>query len=166
MRTKTDIKEKLKANKPIIIGIIIYLLLQLCFDKGYIKSGSMEPTLMTGKTVVYESVSPLLFGVRRGDIIEFKRGNEILSKRVIGIGGDNIQIKDGTVYLNGQALDEKYLPQDTVTEPFSSDEYIVPEGCVFLLGDNRANSADARLWQDPYVDIKNVKGKLLFVFSW
>ncbi|SFL52260.1 signal peptidase I, partial [Lachnospiraceae bacterium KH1T2] len=73
-----------------------------------------------------------------GDIIEFKDGTEIHSKRVIGIAGDEISFSDdGKVIRNGEKIEEEYLPEGTVTLPFMKDSYKVPEGSVFVLGDNK-----------------------------
>ena len=162
-KENADPKNFIKEAKPFIIGISLYLLMVLFFDKGFIESGSMEPTLMTGKTVIYENVSRFFVGVKRGDIVEFKKNGYLMSKRVIGIAGDEIQLRDGYVFLNGNRLEESYLPQNTVTDVLTADTYVGPDNCVCLLGDNRCLSADARVWDDPYVSLADITGKLFFI---
>ena len=65
-------------------------------------------------------------------------------KRVIGLPGEHVEIKDGKVYINSKELDEKYLPPDTITESDVFNDFIVPEGYLFCMGDNRAKSTDCR----------------------
>ena len=117
------------------IAGLVFLILSMSFDKCFITSSSMEPTLITGDIVIYQSVFKK---ANRGDIIEFKDGTEIHSKRVIGIAGDEISFSDdGKVIRNGEKIEEEYLPEGTVTLPFMKDSYKVPEGSVFVLGDNK-----------------------------
>ncbi|MGM0598704.1 MAG: signal peptidase I [Candidatus Rifleibacteriota bacterium] len=102
---------------------------------------------------------------QRGDIIVFKYPDPDKSnpakdyiKRVIGLGGDHIVIKDGIVYVNGTALREPYIAEPPVTDY----ETMVPEGTVFCLGDNRNNSADSRYWGPMPLD--NLKGQAIFAY--
>ncbi len=67
-----------------------------------------------------------------------------LIKRVIGIPGDHIQIKDGNVYVNGNKIEENYLSSEVVTESFILNDFTVPEGYYFMMGDNRERSSDCR----------------------
>ena len=81
-------------------------------------------------------------------------------KRIIAIPGDKIQIEDGNVYLNGEELKEEYLKEDIITSQFNYNEIIVPEGCVFVMGDNRAESVDSRIF--GCIPIDKVEGKVSF----
>ena len=74
--------------------------------------------------------------------IEFTKRSYI--KRVIGVAGDHIEIKDGKVFLNGEELDEPYLEPDVITVSDTFNDFIVPEGYIFAIGDNRENSVDCR----------------------
>jgi signal peptidase I len=116
----------------------------------YIPSGSMEPTLKPGDRVLVNKLSYDLHSIHRGDIVVFKRPPseaddptiKDLIKRVIGLPGDQIEGRDGLVYINGKLLKEPYLPAGTVTTSLSL--MTVPAGQYFVMGDNRGNSKDSR----------------------
>ena len=92
-------------------------------------------------------------------------GTGILVKRVIGLPGDTVSIQNGYVYINGEKLEESYLPRQGVTAAGNQEEYVVPEGCLFFLGDNRTNSQDARLWDNPYIPVDKVRSHVLVCIS-
>jgi signal peptidase I len=97
----------------------------------------------------------------RGDIIVFHfplNPDEELVKRIIGLPGDNVVVKDNQVYVNGQKLDEPYIAQ----APLYSGEWIVPEGTLFVLGDNRNNSNDSKDW--GLLPQDNVVGKAVLIY--
>ena len=100
-------------------------------------------------------------GPHRGDVIVFNppvSSDKPYIKRVIGLPGDTVEIKDGTVYVNGTRLDETYLHGDTTDcQPRACDPVVVPEGHVFVLGDNRAHSSDSRYFGT--VEISSIVGK-------
>ena len=87
----------------------------------------------------------------------------MLVKRVIGLPGDTITFADGYVYINGEKLEEEYLPVKGVTECDKS--FTVPEGCFFPMGDNRTGSNDARSWANPYVKVSAILAKPFLVIS-
>ena len=101
--------------------------------------------------------------MKRGDIVvfNFKPKDEVFIKRLIGLPGDNITIKAGVVYVNGEKLEEDYVKNPEVTDGV----YNVPEGKYFFLGDNRAISDDARKWQNEYgityIDEEDIQGKAI-----
>ena len=142
-----------------IWGIVIVLV--LAFVPARVMSGSMETTLMTGDRVLarrtYWSYQP-----QRGDIVLFDFGDDIYVKRVIGLPGDTVTFDLGRVVVNGELLDEPYLDEQGITYPARLEEYKVPRGKIFVLGDNRRTSQDARYWSDPYINTKKVKGVYLF----
>lgn len=80
-------------------------------------------------------------------------------KRVIGIAGDRVQIKDGKVYVNGEELKEEYLPEGTTTKTVYYNDVIVPEGCVYVMGDNRDQSMDSRTF--GCIPLEKVEGKVI-----
>ena len=119
----------------------------------YIPSESMEPTLQVGDRILVNKLSYRLHDVHRGDVVVFERpasapeGDESvhdLIKRVIGLPGDTIEAREGRVYLNGTQLDEGYLPDGTETDNLPLQT--VPDGRLFVMGDNRTRSGDSRLF--------------------
>lgn len=127
-------------------------------------SGSMENTVMTGDRVFGLRFAYWFHGPERGDVVIFnnvQKGERLMIKRVIGVAGDQVIIIDGRVYVNGEQLDEPYLP-----EPMrgSYGPYTVPDGCVFLLGDNRNLSLDARSWPNPYIPVEDVLAKAWLIY--
>lgn len=153
---------KKSTIKEWIIDIAVVAVIALFVWKfvGYgvwITSGSMIPTLQIKDRLIVTRVhNPQ--NLQHGDIILFKNdefGDEILIKRLIGLPGDKIEIKNGVVYRNGEKLEEDYVKNN---EKFNQT-YEVPEGKYFVLGDNRANSDDSRYWKYPYVDESKIEGK-------
>jgi signal peptidase I len=167
----------------IIMAFVLALLIKTFLVQAFfIPSGSMEPTLVPGDRVLVLKV-PYYFGdPDRGDIIVFEdpdpsgvpeRGivsgffhwmfeglgvqrpdSEDFIKRVIGTPGDTVWARDGQVYVNGEAVEEPYLTQPT--DDFRKTT--VPEGRLFVMGDNRGNSLDSR-FSLGFVPIENVIGK-------
>jgi signal peptidase I len=115
---------------------------------------SMEPTLHTNERIIIEKVTYRLHPPERGDIIVLRRPTgavEPLIKRVIGLPGETIEIKNGLVYIDGEPLDEPYLDQSTQG---NMDPLVVPDKSVFVMGDNRHASNDSRAFGPvPYSDI-------------
>lgn len=83
-------------------------------------------------------------------------------KRVIGVAGDHIKIEDGKVYRNGEELQEDYLPEGTVTKNKTYSDIVVPEDCVFVMGDNREHSTDSRDF--GCIPISKIESKVAFRF--
>jgi signal peptidase I len=117
----------------------------------YIPSGSMEPTLIVGDKVLVNKLSYDFHSVHRGDVIVFKKppndfspGIKDLIKRVIGLPGETISARDGSVYINGQKLKESWLPKGVTTADFGPVR--IPSGQYFVMGDNRGDSADSRVF--------------------
>lgn len=134
------------------------------FAKSYVVGPSMQPTFNNNDVIFLEKISTETGHINRGEVIVFNskdENNDDYIKRVIGIAGDKIDIKDGKVYLNEKLLSENYLPQGTVTDPNSiNTEYIIPEGYIFVMGDNRGNSTDSRILGP--INLKDVKGHVIF----
>jgi signal peptidase I len=136
-------------------GIAIALLVEAFLIQAFwIPSPSMEPTLGVGDRVLVNKLSYNFHDVNRGDVVVFERppgasngeNGEIkdLIKRVIAIGGDTIEARDGNVYVNGKQIEENYLEPGTPTDnlPLTT----IPDGRVFVMGDNRTNSEDSRIF--------------------
>jgi signal peptidase I len=179
----------------IVIALVIAILIKTFLVQAfYIPSESMEQTLMPGDRVLVCRICTHVSDVHRGDVIVFSdphpsagegRGviggflhwlgqgigvaqpeNPDFIKRVIGLPGDTVEIREGVVYVNGERLDEPYLDPQTDDRSFPPEK--VKDGMLFVLGDNRAHSGDSR-FQPPegvgQVPIDKVIGKA-FVIVW
>ncbi|MGL4742056.1 MAG: signal peptidase I [Sarcina sp.] len=143
---------------PVLCAIVLaFLINKFLIFKVEVPTGSMKPTVMPGDQIFVTRIyNPSK--IKRGEIVVFKKQGEkeLLLKRVIGLPGDTIDIKDGgKVYVNGQLLDEPY-----VKYPYPlGGTYHVPQGEYFMLGDNRADSKDSRYWKDPYIPGNDIVAK-------
>ena len=149
----------------IVVAIIACVLLFSFFVRLVDVVGeSMLPTLESGDKIV---VSNLFYGPKQGDIIVFRKDEykeQPLVKRVIAVEGQTIDIdfNRGIVYVDGEPIDEPYIAEPT-TEPMDfNGEVKVPEGCVFVMGDNRNHSTDSRLDTIGFVDKRCIMGKVYF----
>lgn len=165
---KRDLKSELLSWLEIIAcaALIAFLLNSFIIANSRIPSASMENTIMTGDRVIGSRLSYRFFGSpERGDIIIFRwPDNEkiLFVKRIIGVPGDTVEIRDGSVYLNGS---ETPLEEDYIREPMFPDEeflFTVPEDAYFCLGDNRNESMDARYWKNSFVYRDKILAKVLF----
>lgn len=142
---------------PIIIAVILAILInRFLIFRVYIPSSSMAPTLnVNDRLLVTKVYKPE--NLKRGDIVVFnsKELDEIVIKRLIGLPGDEIRFDGTSVYVNGKKLDEPYVKNPM--EFYGT--FKVPEGKYFFLGDNRANSNDARFWKNPYINGDQILGK-------
>ncbi len=143
----------------------------------YIPSDSMYPTLKEGDRVLVNKLSYKLHDVNRGDIVVFERPPEEtatdipdLIKRVVGLPGEQIVIESGHVYVDGSLLDEPYLPDGVTTTtdnaPYKctrEDPCVVPEGDVWVMGDNRNDSKDSRYFGP--IEESSIVGRA-FVIVW
>ncbi|MFE6105252.1 signal peptidase I [Streptomyces laurentii] len=133
------------------LGVLLIaagFLLRVAYPGHTVQGTSMEPAYGPGDTLLAERVEPS--GIRRGDVVlvsapEWGVSRDLLVRRVIGVGGDRIRGEGGRLSVNGRPLTEPYVARPD--DPFAAGpdfEVTVPEGRLFLLGDNRANSHDAR----------------------
>ena len=114
---------------------------------------------MTGDRLFGSRLSYAFSEPERGDVVifHFPDNEKILYiKRIIGLPGETVEIKDGGVYINNVLLEEKYLNVTTMGE---FGPYEVPEDHYFMLGDNRNNSADSRFWDNTYLERSKIVGK-------
>lgn len=151
----------------VIAAVIAYLLNNYIIANSRVPSGSMEQTIMTNDRVIGSRLSYYFEDPQRGDVVIFHfpddpTGKTYYVKRIIGLPGDRIDIRDGQVYINDSEtpLDEPYLAEPMIPEPDAHFE--VPEDSYFMLGDNRNYSADARRWNHKYVNRKKIIAKVLF----
>ena len=191
MKFMSDVKMKSKIREfieGIIAAVLIALLITTFIVKMYkIPSRSMVPTLLVGDQLV---VNKFIYGIKipyfrntilsitdpqRGDIVVFiypqDRSLDFI-KRVIGTGGDKIEIKDKNIFINGKLFTDNIgIYSDKMIYPASlqpRDNFgpvTVPKGSLFVMGDNRDESMDSRFW--GFVDLKDVQGKAFIIYwSW
>ncbi len=150
---KSWVVEFLEAVLP---ALVIVVLVNLFLGQTRRVDGlSMEPSLEDNQRIIMEKVSYRFRPPRRGDIVVISRPERRYSypliKRVIALPGETVEIHDGAVYIDGERLEEPYLDQNTTGRYPPS---LVPEGHVFVLGDNRGSSNDSRAFgMVPYEDI-------------
>ena len=135
-----------ELGETVLPAIVIAVLINLFLAQATRVYGqSMEPNLHTDQRLVVEKVSYSLHQPRRGDVVVLRmpeRGPELLIKRVIALPGEEIEIREGSVYIDGQVIDEPYLSKTTNG---TYGPYVVPEESVFVMGDNRGASNDSRV---------------------
>ena len=158
----------------VILAIALtFFLRNFAIDSYEIPSGSMEQTIQIGNRVIGEKISYRFRDPVPGEIVTFVREQDgekvILIKRVIAVGGQTIDLVDGAVYVDGVKLDEPYVG-NLPTYPLKPDNpsivitypYTVPEGCIWVMGDNRVNSLDSRYFGP--VSLDSVTSKALFIY--
>lgn len=140
--------------ETVIPALLIALLINVFVGQATRVDGqSMEPNLHTDQRLVVEKVSYRFHGPRRFDIVVLKlpeQGDELLIKRVVGLPGETVEIRDGRVYINSEALDEPFTPEETRSRRY--EKVTVPPLHVFVLGDNRNRSNDSRSFGPVPID--------------
>ncbi len=136
----------------VIVIVVVFVVTRFIIINAVVPSGSMETTIMTKDRLIGFRFSYWFKDPERGDIILFSYPvdeSETYIKRVIGLSGETVDIRDGKIYIDGSdiPLKEDYLPEEWYWEN-DGYHFVVPEGCYLVLGDNRNNSADARVWDD------------------
>lgn len=160
---KNAIKEFLQSL--VIAGILAFFIITFVAQSFVVDGRSMANTLHDGERLFVNKFIYRLHPPARGDIVVFSPkgapGQKYI-KRVIGIPGDTVYIKDGTTYINGKAVEEKYLPEKMFG---NFGPYEVPKDHLFVLGDNRNHSADSRFKSVVgFVDYDSVSGKAFWVY--
>ena len=142
-----------------IVAAVAVLIATLVLPVLQIEGTSMEPTLVNGDVVLLTKTTSF----DRGELCGFSWNNKLLIKRIIGIPGDWIEMDtDGTVYLNGEKLDEPYAQQLAVGECDLEFPYQVPQEQYFVLGDMRESSIDSRNTLIGCVEKDQIVGKVFF----
>ena len=162
-------KTLLKDLRDLLVIIASFMLVYVLFFRAVVVVGdSMNDTLVNGDRLLL--ISRMIYrNPQQGDIIvaskdSFRDGEPIV-KRVIATEGQvvDIDFDTGTVYVNGQALQEDYISTPTISHSSVKFPLTVPEGCVFVLGDNRMNSLDSRSSQVGLIDEREILGKVIFL---
>jgi signal peptidase I len=155
LRAAVDVFETL------LLSVILFVGINLISARIRVDGASMEPNLVSGEYVIVSKLSYRFGTPQRGDIIVFhfpRDPKEEYIKRVIGLPGDEVQVRHGSVYVNGQLLDETYLKVSTNY----NGTWNVPDNQLFVLGDNRNNSSDSHDWGTVPMDY--VVGKAILVY--
>jgi signal peptidase I len=163
----------------LVIAVVLLGLRTFVAETSIVPTGSMEGTILVGDHLFLNKLPygpeipflnvhlPRWKTIHRGEIVVFlypKNPEEAFLKRVIGVGGDQIEIRNGVVYLNSSPLEEPYVIHRRPTQ-FAREQMQpvrVPHGSFFVMGDNRDNSSDSREW--GFVPEQNVIGQPLFVY--
>ena len=159
----------------IAVAVLISFTLTLATAavKAYkIPAGSMMPTLIIGDHIIVNKLEYKLNSPERRDIVVFPYPvdpKKDFIKRIIGLPGEKIEIKNKVVYINDEKIDEPYIIRDDSEESVKyvkpGDNFgpvVVPEGKLFVMGDNRDHSYDSRFW--GFVNIDELKGKAIFIY--
>lgn len=150
----------LEVVETIILALILFVAINFLTARIRVDGSSMEPNFHDGDYVVVNRLAYRMGDIQRGDVIVFPyplHEEDDYIKRVIGLPGDHVAVYGGVVYVNGEALDETYI-----MEKPNSDlaEIVVPEGYVYVMGDNRNASSDSRSWGP--LKIEKIIGKAIF----
>lgn len=134
--------------ESVAIAVLLAVVIRLfVLEPFYIPSGSMEPTLKEHDRIIVSKLNYRFQEPKRGDIVVFKYPKDPkrnFVKRLIAVGGETVAIKNSRLYINGQPVPEDYLPPGLRFADYGPKE--VPRGSYFMLGDNRNNSDDSRVW--------------------
>lgn len=158
---RTSIIETLDAC--IFAAVLSLVIITFIVQAFYIPSASMEPTLLINDRILVAKFLYRIKPVQRGDVIVFRyplNPQRDFVKRVLGRPGERVQLKQGVVYVNGQAISEKGYTIRPDYGNYGPTE--VPSTQFFVLGDNRNNSEDSRFF--GYVPRANIIGKALFIY--
>ena len=175
-----DVSNNRKKNKPsgglkaeilswiqilLTAAAIAFVLNTFIIANSKVPSGSMENTIMTNDRVIGSRLTYRFSAPQQGDIAIFRFPDDesiYYVKRVIGLPGDTIDIRNGKVYKNGSQtpLDEPYLKEEMFPE--EDMHFEVPDDCYFMMGDNRNFSYDARYWENTFVHRDKIIAKVLF----
>ena len=155
MKERSILGELLSWLIYIVIVVILSLgIITFIGQRTKVSGHSMETTLSDGDNLIVDKISYRFRDPERFEIIVFPFQYEehtYYIKRIIGLPGETVNIVDGKVYINDseEPLDDSFCPE---TPEGSFGPYTVPEGCYFMLGDNRNHSMDSRYWQNPFVE--------------
>ncbi len=161
LRRRQRYKKAVKSTLYVLIVVaaLAVLIATIVMPVLQVNGSSMEPTLNDGNIVLVLKTDSF----KTGDICSFYWQNKLLLKRVIGVAGDVINItEDGTVFVNGEAIDEPYVSEKSLGECDIDFPYQVPEGRIFVLGDHRSVSVDSRSSTIGCIQSNQIVGRVLF----
>lgn len=149
--------------ESLLLAFFVFWLVNLATANRMVDGQSMDPTLESGQRMFINRLSYLVQAPTRGDIIVFEladkpEGYPELIKRIIGVPGDTVEVRNGQVSVNGIILDEPYI----LEAPTYTGRWTVPEEQVFVLGDNRNNSSDSHIFS--FLPREQITGKAWFTY--
>jgi signal peptidase I len=147
--------------ETLILSVILFAAINAVSARIRVDGASMEPTLQSGEFVIVNKLAYVIGQPKTGDVIVFhfpRDPEQEYIKRVIGLPGDQVVIKEGRVTVNGQLLEEEYIAASPVYEA----TWDVPSDSLFVLGDNRNNSSDSHSWGP--VPVEYVVGKAILIY--
>jgi signal peptidase I len=151
----------LDVLETLLMALILFVLINVVSARIRVDGPSMEPTLVSGELVMVNKLAYRFGTPEIGDIVVFyfpRDPAQEYIKRLIGLPGDQVSIDAGIVSVNGVPLNEPYLAY----QPKYTGTWVVPDGQVFVLGDNRNNSSDSHSWGT--VPLEYIVGKALLVY--
>lgn len=147
--------------ETLLLALLLFLVINGVSSRVRVENISMKPTLQPGNLLLVNKLAYKWGEPKHGDVIVFHyqgSKNDDYIKRLIGLPGDVVTVKNRIVYVNDIGLTEPYIAD----LPAYEGSWTVPEGNVFVLGDNRNNSSDSHQW--GFVDMKDIVGKALFIY--
>jgi signal peptidase I len=147
--------------ETVVLAVVLFLGINAISARVRVDGFSMNPTLLNGEFVLVNRMAYRMGDMQRGDIIVFRSTTAPdldLIKRIIGLPGDQVDIQEGQVRVNGQALSEPYI----AAAPNYRGTWQVPEGHLFVLGDNRNDSSDSHQW--GLLPFDNIVGKAVLIY--
>lgn len=170
-RNKKDNKKTL----PVVVELLIYVIIIFLFtqilptfviQRTIVDGSSMENTLYDGDNLLVEKISPRSRNLERFDIISFypygKEEKEYYIKRIIGLPGEELRIRDNKIYINEELLEEDYGKTDILYSGIASDGVSLGDDEYFVIGDNREDSLDSRYEEIGKINLNKIEGKAIF----
>lgn len=151
----------LETIQTLVLALVLYLIIDGVVARVRVEKVSMLPTVHPGEFILVNKLAYRFSEIGHGDIVVFHYPmdpQDDYIKRVIGVPGDTVEIKEGKVWVNGTSWDEPYIS----APPAYTGSWIVPEKSLFVLGDNRNQSSDSHTW--GYVPTTNIVGKAIAVY--
>ncbi len=159
--SRKTLRSILEIVQTIALAAVFYFVIDAVIGREMVQKISMEPTLVQGEILMVNKISYKFNEPQYGEIITFQYPLDpelAYVKRVIGLPGDVVEVKDGQVYVNDQLLNEPYIS----AAPEYEGIWEVPQDDLFVLGDNRNPSADSHVW--GFVPEDNIIGKAFLVY--
>ena len=157
---KNDLWEWIKS---ILVAVILALVIRAFLAEVFLVEGdSMLPTLHNRERLLVSKIQYYYREPLQGEVVVFEAtADRDFIKRVIAVSGDEVRVDLDGVYVNGERISESYV-LDKANETYGP--VVVPEGSVFVMGDNRNNSLDSRSPSVGFIEIERIKGKAMFIF--